>query len=395
MRIRHIVLAVIGLAVVAGVVRAAMPDSNTRPPVLDDGTINITASEDGLGSWVPYTITVRNLGDHDFSGRLLMLKRFVPKPTGPARFQPVAALPSIASPLGAGAQGMPPDAAYQFPIALSPRHKRTYTFFAPDDFVDVLVQDSQGQRVTEGQVDNRKSVAVGVLTDSSTLIPELQPIRMGELTVRVTQWDDAHPFPDRAAFLAGYSAVVIDRYDSSRLDARQRQALSDFVGLGGELVVAGAGDLPLSLAGLPPQLLAFNPAGDTVREPLAAVAELSGLHTQVATQVAQGTVVKGARVVLESASGRPLEVETHYGAGEVMQLLGAGGAAHLSADAGLYAVAYRPIRRDGREEIAVWPELLALAAVLPTLPLALNAEVCLPVDLEATYMDACRRRRLA
>src|SRR5207302_5901655 len=130
-----------------------------------------------------------------------------------------------------------------------------------------------------------------------------------------------HPFPDRAAFLAGYSAVVIDRYDSSRLDARQRQALSDFVGLGGELVVAGAGDLPLSLAGLPPQLLAFNPAGDTVREPLAAVAELSGLHTQVATQVAQGTVVKGARVVLESASGRPLEVETHYGAGEVMQLL--------------------------------------------------------------------------
>ena len=81
--------------------------------------------------------------------------------------------------------------------------------------------------------------------------------------------------------------------------------------------------------------------------------------------------------------------------GEIMQLLGAGGAAHLPADVGLYAVAYRPVRREGREEIEVWPEPLALAAALPTLPLALNAEVCLPVDLEATYMDACRRRRLA
>jgi hypothetical protein len=34
-------------------------------------------------------------------------------------------------------------------------------------------------------------------------------------------------------------------------------------------------------------------------------------------------------------------------------------------------------------------------AAVPMLPLALNAEVCLPVDLEATYTDACRRRRLA
>jgi hypothetical protein len=81
--------------------------------------------------------------------------------------------------------------------------------------------------------------------------------------------------------------------------------------------------------------------------------------------------------------------------GEIMQLLGAAGAAHLPADGGLYAVAYRPVRREGREGIDVWPEPLALAAALPTLPLALNAEVCLPVDLEATYMDACRRRRLA
>jgi hypothetical protein len=37
---------------------------------------------------------------------------------------------------------------------------------------------------------------------------------------------------------------------------------------------------------------------------------------------------------------------------------------------------------------------LGLAATLTVLPLALNAEVCLPVDLGATYADACQRRRL-
>ena len=36
--------------------------------------------------------------------------------------------------------------------------------------------------------------------------------RRGELTVRVTQWDETHPFPDRASYLTGYSAVLIDRY---------------------------------------------------------------------------------------------------------------------------------------------------------------------------------------
>ena len=34
-------------------------------------------------------------------------------------------------------------------------------------------------------------------------------------------------------------------------------------------------------------------------------------------------------------------------------------------------------------------------SLLPVLPLALNAEKCLPIDLEATNTIACQRRRLA
>ncbi len=79
---------------------------------------------------------------------------------------------------------------------------------------------------------------------------------------------------------------------------------------------------------------------------------------------------------------------------EVVGLLGHGDAFQLPADAALYAVAYRPIVREGVELIDVWPEALAIGRALPTVPLALNAETCLPLELEATYVTACQRRRL-
>ena len=66
----------------------------------------------------------------------------------------------------------------------------------------------------------------------------------------------------------------------------------------------------------------------------------------------------------------------------------------LPGDADLYAVAYRPIVRDEAELIEVWPEPLAVGRPLPTLPLSLSAELCVPIDLEATYTAACGRRRL-
>jgi hypothetical protein len=79
---------------------------------------------------------------------------------------------------------------------------------------------------------------------------------------------------------------------------------------------------------------------------------------------------------------------------ETMQLLDSTARPLLPAETALYAVAYRPIRRQDREEIDLWPVPLTLAGPLPVLPLALNAELSMPVDLETTYLDACRRRRL-
>jgi hypothetical protein len=78
---------------------------------------------------------------------------------------------------------------------------------------------------------------------------------------------------------------------------------------------------------------------------------------------------------------------------EMMTLMQKDGAA-LVTKSGLYAAAYRPIVRDQAEQIEVWTAALAIGEPLPVLPLALNAETCIPIDLEATYTAACQRRRL-
>lgn len=66
----------------------------------------------------------------------------------------------------------------------------------------------------------------------------------------------------------------------------------------------------------------------------------------------------------------------------------------LPAAATLYAVAYRPVVREGTEQVDVWPEELRIGGSLPLLPLALDGETCLPLDLDVTYTVACERRRL-
>jgi hypothetical protein len=80
---------------------------------------------------------------------------------------------------------------------------------------------------------------------------------------------------------------------------------------------------------------------------------------------------------------------------QIMQLFKQRKTSHFPAKTTLYAVAYQPLRRKGRGEIDLWPVPLTVTATLPTLPLALTPELYMPVDLEATYMDTRRRRRLA
>ena len=61
----------------------------------------------------------------------------------------------------------------------------------------------------------------------------------------------------------------------------------------------------------------------------------------------------------------------------------------------LYASAFQPQLRGETAEVDLWLEPLALDSLLPTMPLRLTGDLFVPVDLEASYAEACQRRRIA
>ena len=72
----------------------------------------------------------------------------------------------------------------------------------------------------------------------------------------------------------------------------------------------------------------------------------------------------------------------------------AGGGQLAGPHALLHATAYRPVRREAREEVEVWQEALTIGGNLPDMPLFLDKGLCLPIDLQGTYAEARSRSRL-
>jgi hypothetical protein len=60
----------------------------------------------------------------------------------------------------------------------------------------------------------------------------------------------------------------------------------------------------------------------------------------------------------------------------------------------LYASAYRAVERQGSAMLDIWREVVEVGRTLPTLPLWLRGGLCLPVELEATYMRTCEEQRI-
>ena len=66
-----------------------------------------------------------------------------------------------------------------------------------------------------------------------------------------------------------------------------------------------------------------------------------------------------------------------------------------SSSTGLYTVAYRAVTVRKSPRVEVWPERLALGSVLPTMPLWLTLDLCVPVRLEDSYLATCHSLRIS
>lgn len=61
----------------------------------------------------------------------------------------------------------------------------------------------------------------------------------------------------------------------------------------------------------------------------------------------------------------------------------------------LFACAYRTVFGNASTRVEYWPEELAVGASLPSLPLWISADQCIPLDFEQTYAASCRMLRIA
>lgn len=326
MRLRH--LALIGVVLISAAISyAAFAPGPTAAVPPDLNSINVAADAAGNSAWTSYEITVRNLGDHDFFGSVLL---FADLPSSPVsrsfrlpNVRSLQTLPALLPGLLPRSQIDQPDGAYELRVGLLPRHRHVFTVRGPGPplFTLVEVLDSGGNVIAGPEKVSllRSSVGVGVLSDDATLAGELERTRIGELGLRATVWEAGQGFPSSLLGLSGYAAIVLDRFEISGLNGAQLGALRDYVQLGGALVIGG-GDLARTLRGMPAEML---PAGASAArvESLQPLAGLYRTSTDAEEAVASGQLAASARVLLAAGDDLPLLVERDYGAGRVVEML--------------------------------------------------------------------------
>jgi hypothetical protein len=79
---------------------------------------------------------------------------------------------------------------------------------------------------------------------------------------------------------------------------------------------------------------------------------------------------------------------------ELMQLLELPAPMVEAVTSPLYATAYCLREREDRHYLELWPESLALGAILPTVPLWIGEDAAVALDLEGSYVGACEALRI-
>jgi hypothetical protein len=79
---------------------------------------------------------------------------------------------------------------------------------------------------------------------------------------------------------------------------------------------------------------------------------------------------------------------------EILQMLDLNGPAAWESPTRLYAVSYRAAAVEQGRQLQAWPAILSIGQPLPRLPLWLGVDICVPLDLETTYLTTCSDLRI-
>ena len=79
---------------------------------------------------------------------------------------------------------------------------------------------------------------------------------------------------------------------------------------------------------------------------------------------------------------------------EILRLLELDEGGTRRAPGPLYTAAYHAFGAGHRRQLQAWAEPLAVGAALPRLPLWLGLDLCVPRDLEASYVATCEDLRI-
>src|SRR5215467_1343470 len=251
------------------VVGAGARDSTLAPDA--SVRVAVSATAVGTGSWVRYLVTVKNLADGTFVGDALLIDR--DQDAEAAGNGPTLA--TIArNPQLPGAPASAGQSAYQIHLTVPSRTSRTVAVLAPD-FFNVIEADMGGRALDAQPVDHPTVIPVAVLSDVETAAHSILGLHFDRFTPKAVAFNSAGEFPTNPLLLAGYTTIVVDQFDTASLSQTQVQALRDFVGFGGTLIVAGGSGWRRSVAPLPAELLPIRPQ-TTVALSLAPVAAASG-----------------------------------------------------------------------------------------------------------------------
>lgn len=284
------------------------------------------------GRWTTYLVTARNDGTRTFDGEALLDP--VPGPPPPplgVRPKSVGVVAVGATQFSvedkAGAASVPSSfPTYRSPLTLAGGSEKTLTMLAveaPNGYRAEL-RDRSGRPVAaslagDGAAGGRPGYNVALLSDADGAEASLGNLRglFAPTPLLLTTVRKVQDLPDQGLQLSGLHAVVLDRFDTGALTTDQVRALSDFVGLGGTLVVGGGPDGLRTVAGLPAALVPLQPAA-TATVSLAPLGDLVAHPTSATAAVTTGELRSGRPVL--ASEGVPLVVQADQGAGRVIQL---------------------------------------------------------------------------